>query len=191
MENEMKAFWYGILYIVMQAFRAFWLVAKLVIYVSVLWGAAKTLTKTEIPIIGSAISWVHTYEPSFWGHEIFLWVASNWLPIAVAVMFLTVLSSRRILFDVSKTDDYTRIFIGMMMNYLRIHPKVSAQSALEDKGAWKTMIDALKMHLVFEIVGMEPPDDRLNAKAMRDSKEVHFTDDIQSGSIIERDNTDN
>ena len=121
------------------AFRVAWGIIKIAIFFAILWGAVKNLSTTSLPVVGSVVSWAQTTTPSFFGATFLSWVSDNWMALAVLLIFLNSVTSRRDLDDLSKTGGYTRIFIGTVMNYFGIQTEVPFGQRMREVGMWASM----------------------------------------------------
>jgi len=161
------------------ALRVVWGIIKIAVFLAILWGAVKNLSDTTLPVVGGVVSWAKTATPSFFGASFLSWVAENWMAFAVLIIFLNSVFSRWALKELSKTGGYTRIFIGTVMNYLGVETETPSLKKIRDSGVWAVMKEGLTEGIVTRILGIELPDDRLSAKAVRHGEEVQIADDLK------------
>jgi hypothetical protein len=161
------------------AFRVAWAVFKIAVFLAILWGAVKSFSSTSLPIVGGIVTWAKTVTPSFFGAAFLSWVAENWIGFAVLLIFLNSVFSRWTLEELSETGGYTRIFIGTVMNYLRVETETPSVRKMREAGRWAVMKEGLTEGIVTRFLGIELPDDRLSAKAVRHGEEVHLSDDVK------------
>lgn len=175
------------------AVRVAWGIVKIAIFLAILWGAIKSLSSTDIPVVGDIVTWVKTAAPVFFGANFLSWVSDNWIHLAVLLIFLNSVTSRWILKELSETGGYTRIFIGTVMNYLRIETETPSLKKMREAGWWTLMKERLTEGIVTQILGGELPDERLSAKAVRHGEEVHLVDDVKvaTNSDAEKSEKDN
>lgn len=100
-------------------------------------------------------------------------------PLAVLLIFLNSVFSRRVLEELSETGGYTRIFIGTVMNYFGVETETPSLKKMRVAGMWTVMKEGLSEGIITRILGIELPDDRLSAKAVRYGEEVHLADDMK------------
>lgn len=161
------------------AFRVAWGIVKIAVFLAILWGAIKNLSSTSLPVVGNIVSWAKTVTPGFFGAVFLSWVSENWMAIAVLLIFLNSVFSRQVLEELSKTGGYTRIFIGTVMNYLRVETETPSLKKMREAGLWAVMKEGFTEGIVTRVLGIELPDDRLSAKAVRHGEEVHLADDMK------------
>ena len=179
-----------LLLIVSWAFRLAWGIIKIVIFLAILWGAVKSLSNTSLPVIGDIVTWVKTTNPDFFGAAFLSWVAVNWMAFAILLIFLNSVFSRWVLEEISKTGGYTRIFIGTVMNYFGVETETPSLKKMREAGMWAVMKEGLSEGIITRILGIELPDDRLSAKAVRFGAEVHLSDDVKEAVGGETDKQD-
>jgi hypothetical protein len=158
--------------------RVAWKIVKVLVFVATLWGAIKSLTDTSVPVIGGIVRWAKTFDPSFFGGSFLSWVAANWMSFAVLVIFLNSVFSRAIFDKLEKTSTYMRIFMATMMNYFRVETETPATKTMKESGAWAVVKEGFSERLLAFILGVQPPDDSLQAKAVRRGREVELSDDL-------------
>jgi hypothetical protein len=169
------------------AFRVVWGIIKIALFFAIFWGAVKSLSNTSIPVIGDIINWAKTANPSFFGSIFLSWVAENWMSFAILLIFLNSVFSRWVLEELSKTGGYTRIFIATLMNYLGVETETPSMKKMRKAGMWAVMKEGLTETVLIKILGVELPDDRLSAKAVRFGEEVHLSDDVKEAMGSETD----
>lgn len=174
------------------ALRVAWGILKIAVFVAILWGAVKGVSNTSLPLIGDLVSWAKSTTPTFFGATFLLWIAENWLTFAILLVFLNSVSSRWILEELSTTGGYTRIFIGTVMNYFRVETETHSLKKIREAGMWAAVKDGMTERIVTRILGIELPDERLSAKAVRHGQEVHLADDVKEtiGSDTKKDDSD-
>jgi len=173
--------------IVSWAFRIAWGIIKIIVFLAILWGAVKSLSNTSLPVIGDIVGWVKTTNPSIFGATFLSWVAENWMAFAVLLIFLNSVFNRWVLKELSETDGYTRIFIGTVLNYFGVLTEIRSSKKMREVGMWAVMKEGLTAGIITKILGIELPDERLNAKAVRYGEEVHLSDDVKKAVGINTD----
>jgi hypothetical protein len=168
--------------IIYRAIRVAWWILKLIIFLAILWGAARSLTTTSLPFVGDIVNWAHNASPVFVGSPYFSWVTENWWVFAVCYIFLNSLFLRPTLNKLSETGDYLRIFIGTIMNYFHVETETASMKQMREEGMLSVMKQGLFEGIFARILGTTIPDERLSAKAVRYGEEVSLSDDLKEAT---------
>lgn len=166
-------------WVAIRVFEVTWGLIKVAVFLAIVFGALKSLSGTSFPVIGDVVGWAKAANPSFFGAAFLLWVAENWMALALLLVFLNSVSSRRVLGELSKTGGYTRIFIGTVMNYFSVETETPSLKKMRDKGALSVIKQGVTEGVVTRVFGIELADDSLSAKAMRCGEAVCLSDDIK------------
>lgn len=68
--------------------------------------------------------------------------------------------------------------MATLMNYIGIETETPSMKKMHEEGVLAVMKEGLTEAILKRIFGVEMPDDRLSAKAVRYGEEVHLSDDI-------------
>lgn len=169
-----------------------WRVLKAAVFLAVLWGAIASLTTNDIPVLGDVINLAKSTKLDFFGGVVLSWIAENWMTFAIIMILLTTLQNRWTLKELSETGGYTRTFIATIMNYFEVQTETPSMKKMQEQGFWSIIRDGIQELWWSKIIGfMQPHDDRLEAKAVRQGDEVRFSDDIKKAVGTEAPNSDN
>lgn len=157
--------------------RSAWIVVKVAIFLAICWGALKSVGDSPPPGLSALVSFARSASPDFYGAAYLIWVADNWMPVAIFVVFLLTVLRERDVKKLTETSNHARIFIGMMSKYLNVTGDTPDLVRLRKEGARRSFVHGLKRSVVDFFLGTDI-DYLYDAHPIRDGRKVTFKDDF-------------
>jgi hypothetical protein len=157
-------------------------------FLAIAWGAVRSLTATSLPIVGDFVAWAQTAPPGFIWAQFLSWIAENWRVFAASyIFFIVVFIIRPAIDELSQTGSYQRIFMGTMMNYFRVQTETESLKKFREEGSLAVMKQGLFERIFYSMLGQKPPDEALEAKAVRAGEEVSLSEDLREAAQTQYD----
>lgn len=170
---------FSIAFILINSFvRLAYNIVKILFVLCLLWGASKSLTTTEAPLLGNVLFWTQHVEISFFAAQYAAWIAENWMSLSVLIVLFKTIHMSNALKSLKDTGRYSQLFIGSIMSYFDLQIETEQLKNIREKGFWETWKQYFPELLVLKLTG-GTKDPVLGGYAVREGNRITLKDDIK------------
>ncbi len=119
--------------------QLFWFLARLFIASAIAWGLIVSLDPFPYGVVRSLQEAMSSATLNFPGGRVFQWFAGEWFKIAILVLLLNSVHTRRVLKKVGPTSHHAAFAVSAIANYLSINPTTPRLLGMEKTaGIWES-----------------------------------------------------
>ena len=136
-----------------------WFLGRLILAAAIGWGIVTSLKPFPYETVRSWQELLSAGTPDFPGAQLFLWCADQWLQLAILVLLLNSMRTRRVLSGVGLTSHHAAFAATALANYMSISPSTPRLLGIEeksDKGFWKSMWSEVVYERILRIFAGAP-----------------------------------